>query len=125
MRSQVPLVVIVEDDELVRSATSSLVRSLGLASASFSSALDFLRCRPEAVSCIISDLHMPGMSGLELQEALNREGSDVPFILTTAYATDQVRERALANGALCFLEKPCMLEDLVGHLSKIFDLPEV
>ncbi|WP_307088499.1 response regulator transcription factor [Sphingomonas faeni] len=117
---KVPLVAIVEDDELLLSATASLIRSLGLMSAPFRSALDFLEAPQEAVGCIISDLHMPGMTGLELQETLNAQGSQIPFILVTAYATEQTRSRALANGAHCFLEKPCTADALVECLERIF-----
>jgi FixJ family two-component response regulator len=120
MYSETSLVAIVEDDDLVRSATVSLIRSLGLSSAAYASALDFLAAQPEQVGCIISDLHMPGMSGMELQQTLNANGSDVPFIMTTAYATDQVRSKALENGAYCFLEKPCRPEVLVDCLAGIF-----
>jgi len=120
MHSETPLVAIVEDDDLVRSATVSLIRSLGLSSAAFASADEFLRAKPHALGCIISDLNMPGMSGAELQDFLNAEGSVVPFILTTAYATEQIRLMALENGAYCFLEKPCKPETLIDCLSSIF-----
>lgn len=120
MNLKVPLVAIVEDDELLLSATASLIRSLGLTSAPFRSASDFLEAPQEELGCIISDLHMPGMTGLELQETLNSRGSRVPFILVTAYATEQTRSRALANGAFGFLEKPCAADDLVECLERIF-----
>lgn len=120
MQLKVPLVAIVEDDELLRSATASLIRSLGLTSVPFRSAQEFLDLEPTAIDCIISDLHMPGMSGLELQETLNARGSQVPFILMTAYGTEQTKARALANGAHCFLEKPCTADVLIGCLEQIF-----
>lgn len=120
MNSKVRNVAIVEDDELVRTATVSLVRSAGLGAIPFRSALDFLEMRSEAFGCIISDIHMPGMSGLELQENLRASGSTVPLILVTAYPTEQIRSRALENGAHCFLEKPCDPDALVDCLAQIF-----
>lgn len=120
MNSELRNVAVVEDDELVRTATVSLVRSVGLGAIPFRSALDFLEAQSEDFGSIISDIHMPGMSGLELQERLRTLGSTTPLILVTAYPTEQIRSRALENGAYCFLEKPCDPDALVACLAQIF-----
>jgi len=119
MLEPVRTVAIVEDDDLVRSATVSLIRSLGLDVVSFRSAPEFLDAPIRALGCIVSDLHMPGMSGLELYDALRASGSTVPFILMTAYATDQIRERARESGILCLLEKPGTPEMLVRCMAEV------
>lgn len=112
-------VAVVDDHDLVRSATVSLLRSLGLEVASFRSALEFLDTPVDELGCIVSDLHMPGMSGLELYDTLRAGGSTVPFILMTAYATDQIRERARESGIFCLLEKPGMTEMLVQCMTEL------
>lgn len=120
MNSEVRNVAIVEDDELVRAATVSLVRSVGLEATPYRSALDFLEAPLEACGCIVSDVHMPGMSGLELLDRLHALGSTIPVILVTAYPTEQIKARALEGGAHCFLEKPCDPDSLVDCLAEIF-----
>ena len=112
-------VAVVDDHDLVRSATVSLLRSLGLEVVSFRSALEFLDTPVDQLGCIVSDLHMPGMSGLELYDTLRAGGSTVPFILMTAYATDQIRERARESGIFCLLEKPGMTEMLVQCMTEL------
>lgn len=120
MNSEIPNVAVVEDDDLVRAATVSLVRSVGLCATPFRSAVDFVATQPASFGCIISDIHMPEMSGLDLQDRLRALGSTIPMILMTAYPTDQTKARALENGAHCFLEKPCDPDVLVDCLAEIF-----
>jgi FixJ family two-component response regulator len=105
--SEAPLVAIVDDDELARDGIRQLVESLGYAATTFTSAEHFLQSAvlPQ-VTCLITDLQMPGQSGLELQEALRSRGYDTPVILVTAYPNDKHRTRALNNGAVGFLSKP-------------------
>ena len=105
--SEAPLIVIVDDDELALDGIRDLVESLGYAAATFTSAEHFLKSAviPQ-VTCLITDLQMPGQSGLELQEALRSRGYQMPVILITAYPNDKDRTRALNNGAIGFLSKP-------------------
>ncbi len=120
MTLQQRTVAIVEDDDLVRSATASLIRSLGLEAAQFPSAPECLAAYPDQFGCIISDINMPEMSGLEFQDALRTRGIAVPLILMTAYPTDDLLTRALNNGAHCFLQKPYSPDTLVDCLADIF-----
>ncbi len=94
-----------------------LLRSLGYSTLSFASGADFLRsterCR---VSCVITDVHMPGMSGLELQRALIADDSHIPVVLITAVPDDLVRRTAMAQGAAGFLIKPFEMHDLLAVL---------
>jgi FixJ family two-component response regulator len=102
-----PLIAIVDDDESVCVGMTSLVRSLGYDVRAYGSAEDFLgsEARRET-SCLISDVQMPGIGGLELQKILVSEGSQTPIIFITAFPDAHVRDVALQNGALCFLSKP-------------------
>ena len=105
--SRVPVVSIIDDDASVRIATNRLVRSLGYVAHTFSSADEFLRSTEiNDTSCLIADVQMPGMSGVELQIFLRAQGRDVPVILITAFPEESVRMRALEAGAICFLTKP-------------------
>jgi FixJ family two-component response regulator len=101
------IVSIVDDDASVRGAMESLVRSLGLVAFAFESAEDFLRSpRVDDSDCLITDLQMPGTSGLDLQDRLIARGSRIPIIFITAFPEKAVRCRAEAGGAVAFLEKP-------------------
>ena len=105
--SEAPLIAIVDDDELARDGIRELVESFGYATATFTSAEHFLQSAVIAqATCLITDLQMPGQSGLELQEALRSRGYQMPVILITAYPNDKDRTRALNNGAIGFLSKP-------------------
>ena len=104
---KVPVVSIVDDDESVRVAAERLVRSFGFVALTFSSANHFLQSsRVDDTSCLIADVQMPGMSGTELQSALLARGKSVPIIFITAFPDEKVRARALAAGAVGFLNKP-------------------
>jgi FixJ family two-component response regulator len=105
--SKAPLISIVDDDALARDGISELVESLGYRAIAFESAQDFLASSVLAeTACLITDLQMPGLSGLELQDALRSQGYQMPVILVTAYPNDKDRIRALNNGAIGFLSKP-------------------
>jgi FixJ family two-component response regulator len=105
--SQNPLISIIDDDEAVRVATENLVRSLGFGASTFSSAEEFLKSsRLEETSCVITDVHMPGMTGVELQTRLLALGHDLPMIFITAFPEERTRERVHAAGAIGFLSKP-------------------
>jgi FixJ family two-component response regulator len=102
-----PVVCLVDDDESVRIATSKLLKLNGYAVQTFGSAEECLGSSDLAKArCLITDLVMPGMSGLALQERLLAEGHQIPVIFISAHAEEQNRERALAAGAIAFLSKP-------------------
>jgi FixJ family two-component response regulator len=123
--SEAPLIGIVDDDELARDGMRELVESLGYAAATFTSAEHFLQSAMIAqVACLITDLQMPGKSGLELQEALRSQGYQMPVILVTAYPNDKDRTRALNNGAVEFLSKPFddrWLMECLADAIKLYD----
>jgi FixJ family two-component response regulator len=101
------LVAIVDDDESVRSALQGLMKAVGLPASSFASAEEFLESplRKQA-ACLIADIRMPGMSGLELQAKLNAEQCRIPTIFITAHGDGKMRMQALRAGAVEFLAKP-------------------
>jgi len=101
------LVGLVDDDESVRCALLEALQSVGLASAAFSSAEEFLSSgRLDEIGCLITDLKMPGMSGLELQAKLLEDGRRFPIILITGQGEPSARMQAAKAGAIAFLEKP-------------------
>jgi tungstate transport system substrate-binding protein len=105
--SKAPLISIVDDDALARDGIRELVESLGYTTTTFGSAEDFLKSGMVAeTTCLITDLQMPGLSGLELQESLQSQGFHTPIILITAFPNEKHRTRALDNGAVGFLSKP-------------------
>jgi FixJ family two-component response regulator len=112
-----PLISIVDDDESVRIGMTSLVRSLGYDVQSYESAEDFLQSQERhGSSCLISDIQMPGIGGLELQKVLAAENNATPIIFITAFPDANVRQLALQAGAACFLSKPCDGDTLIKCL---------
>jgi FixJ family two-component response regulator len=101
------IVSIIDDDASVRIAAERIVRSMGLVACTFDSCRNFLES-PHLVdtSCIVADVQMPGMSGLELQGTLQARGLRIPMIFVTAYPSDKLRKQALDAGAVDFLNKP-------------------
>jgi FixJ family two-component response regulator len=100
-------VAIVDDDEEVRVALGGLLKSAGLAARAFESAEEFIESGQQfQVACLITDIRMPGMSGLELQAKLNAEGCSIPIIFITAHGDAKMRMQALRAGAVEFLAKP-------------------
>jgi FixJ family two-component response regulator len=105
--STAPIISIVDDDESVRAAMSSLVRSLGYQSCVFCSAEEFLTSpQLNDTSCVVADVQMPGMSGMELQDALTVRRPHIPVIFITAFPEERIRKRAEAAGAVAFFSKP-------------------
>jgi FixJ family two-component response regulator len=101
------MIAIVDDNELMRDALQGLLNSVGLPSEAFASAEDFLRSDlRQQVGCLIADIQMPGMSGLELQARLNSEHRRIPTIFITAHGDTRMRMQALRAGAVEFLDKP-------------------
>jgi FixJ family two-component response regulator len=118
--SRVPVVSIIDDDASVRVGISSLTRSLGWDAHLFASPVDFLASASSLTStCVISDIQMPGMNGLELQRHLIQTGNSVPIIFITAFGSETIRREAMANGALCFLQKPVDSGRIVVCLEKL------
>jgi FixJ family two-component response regulator len=105
--SEALLIAIVDDDQLARDGIRELVESLGYTAATFTSAEQFLQSAVLAqTTCLITDLQMPGLSGLDLQQELQSRGNHTPVIVITAYPNAKHRTRALNNGAVGFLSKP-------------------
>jgi FixJ family two-component response regulator len=103
----VPIISIIDDDESVRLAVKSLVRSLGLIARTFASAEEFLQSpHVDDSSCLITDVQLPGMNGLKLQSLVLAQGRRMPIIFVTAFPAEHIRGPALAAGAVGFLSKP-------------------
>lgn len=110
-----PTVAIVDDDESVRDTTKDLLDSAGLSAATFASAESFLQSKGTcAIKCLIADMRMPGMTGLELYDRLAAAGTPIPTVLITAYPDERALVRALETGVICFLTKPFSAEDLLA-----------
>ena len=115
--SKVPLISIVDDDALVGDGISELVESLGHRAVIFRSAELYLASNVIAeTTCLITDMQMPGLNGLELLEALQSLGHQMPVIVITGYPNEKDRTRALKNGAVCYLTKPFDNERLIECL---------
>ena len=117
------LISIVDDDALVGDGIREFVESLGYEAITFISAEHFLESGMIAeTTCLITDLQMPGLSGLELQQTLRSQGYHTPVILVTGYASENHRTRALANGAVGFLAKPFDERSLIECLTVAIEL---
>ena len=122
-----PLISIVDDDEESREALTLLTRSLGFKVDAFASAAEFLAAPALAqTACLIADINMPGMTGVELHRQLMTTGHPIPTILITAYPDDSVRDRALDAGVVAYLSKPCAETTLLGcvRAALVPDKPE-
>ena len=110
------MIAIVDDDESVRESTKSLVRSLGYNARAFCSAEEFLDSKLDDCSCLILDVQMKGLSGVELQARLVAQGRRTPIIFVTAFPDERTRDQAIAAGAIGFLYKPISNEKLEKFL---------
>lgn len=118
------LIAIVDDDPVMRDALEMLVESMDHDVAVFASAEEYLRSGLiRSTSCLISDMQMPGMSGLDLQERLIADGHRVPIIFVTAECDPATRTRGLEAGAIGFLPKPFQQENLVACLDEALSAP--
>ena len=118
------IVMIVDDDDSIRKSVRRLMKSFGFAVETFASAEEFLGSeRLEKTSCLILDVHMPGMNGLELQKQLVASGCAIPIIFITAFADDRARGEAMTAGAAAYLIKPFGDEELVDCIRTA--LPDV
>jgi FixJ family two-component response regulator len=123
--AQKALITIIDDDEALREAINGLLRSWGFNAEAFASAEDFLNSdSSHHTRCLITDVQMPGMSGLELHRKLTTSGRPVPTILITAYPDDRVRADALRAGVICYLAKPFEVNDLLACICSILGPPE-
>ena len=110
-----PLISVIDDDGPFREAMDSLLRARGYAVHTFASAAEFLRSpQLHEASCVITDVQMPDIGGLELQTLLRSQGRTVPIIFITAFPEESVGARALRDGAVCFLVKPSDASTLIG-----------
>jgi FixJ family two-component response regulator len=121
MERKTQLVAIVDDDDSMRSALQGLLKAVGLPAQAFGSAEEFLNSgQQHKAACLIADIRMPGMSGLELQAKLNAERCKIPIIFITAHGDAKMRMQALRAGAVEFLAKPfddeALLESVRGAL---------
>jgi FixJ family two-component response regulator len=111
------IVAIVDDDESVRTALQGLMKPEGFSAQAFASAEEFLNSgQLSRTACLITDIRMPGMSGLELQARLNSERHKIPIIFITAHGDTNMRMQALRAGAVEFLAKPFSDDVLLGHV---------
>jgi FixJ family two-component response regulator len=114
---QALLISIVDDDESVREATKSLVRSLGYNVETFGSAEEFLESTQVGdTACLITDVQMPGLSGVELQDRLISDGHDMPTIFVSAFPDTRLERKVLQSGAIAYLRKPVKEDRLVEHI---------
>ena len=110
------MISIVDDDQSVRDAVKSLVRSLGYDAATFCSGEDFLKSgQVKVTACLITDVQMPGLSGVELQQRILADGYRVPVIFVTAFRDEQMRLRMFQAGAIGCLNKPFCEDHLIEH----------
>jgi FixJ family two-component response regulator len=120
-----PLVAVIEDDEVERRALARLLEAGGFEPAVFESAETFIASQQNRTwLCLVVDVQLTGMSGLELQRKLRDEGFDVPIIVTTGNRADVIRERAEQAGCAAFLWKPVMAETILAVVGSIAERPD-
>ena len=119
MKEQDPIVFVIDDDRMIRDGLQSLIRSVGLRVETFASAQDFLGTkRPDTPACLVLDVRMPGLSGLDLQMKLRDDGIPIPIIFITGHGDIPMSVRAMKEGAHEFLTKPVRGQDLLDAVQK-------
>jgi two-component system, LuxR family, response regulator FixJ len=119
MKNDAAVVMVVDDDAGVRNAMRSLLKSVGLNSALYASAQEFLDAyKPSQLGCLVLDIRMPGMSGLELQQQLNLRGAVIPVIFMTGHGDIPMAVEAMQHGAFDFLQKPFRDQDLLDRIQR-------
>ncbi len=119
MDNSTPLVYVVDDDDAVRDSLLLLLRSIGISGKAFASASDFLDAYdPKQHSCLVTDIRMPGMSGLDLQRELKDRGAPIPIILITGHGDVPMAVEAMKDGALDFIEKPFRDQELLDRIQQ-------
>jgi FixJ family two-component response regulator len=122
MGEPVPIVFVVDDDEAVRVALTSLIRSVGLEVEAFGSGAEFLSSRrPDVPSCLVLDVRLPGVGGLDLQRALSDAGEAIPIIFITGHGDIPMSVRAMKAGAVEFLPKPFREQDLLDAIRQAIE----
>jgi two-component system, LuxR family, response regulator FixJ len=117
-----PIIYLVDDDEAVRDSLCMLLKSIGLEHEAFASALDFLQgYDTRRQSCLVADIRMPGLSGLELQQRLNEQRSEIPIVFITGHGDVPMAVTAMKSGAVDFLQKPFRDQDLIDRIHKALD----
>jgi FixJ family two-component response regulator len=119
MKEPEPIVFIIDDDRMVREGLQSVIKSVGLRAETFASAQDFLAAkRPDAPACLVLDVRMPGLSGLDLQQKLGESNIEIPIIFVTGHGDIPMSVRAMKEGAHEFLTKPVRGQDLLDAVQK-------
>ena len=122
MQKPVPTIFVVDDDEGVRNSIRFLLKSVGLATRTLSSASEFLEnYKPRQPGCLVLDVRMPGMSGLELQQQLNLRGAIIPVIFITGHGDVPMAVEAMQAGAFDFLQKPFRDQDLIDRIQRALE----
>jgi FixJ family two-component response regulator len=119
MKEPTPIVFVVDDDAMIRDGLKSLIRSVGLRVEAFASAQEFMAAKcPDAPACLVLDVRMPGVSGLDLQRKLSEAHIDIPIIFITGHGDIPMSVRAMKEGAVEFLTKPVRGQDLLDAVQK-------
>jgi FixJ family two-component response regulator len=119
MKESEPMVFVIDDEALIRDGIQSLVKSIGLRAQTFASAADFMLAkRPDAPACLVLDVRMPGLSGLDLQRQLSAANVHIPIIFITGHGDIPMSVRAMKEGAMEFLTKPVRGQDLLDAVQK-------
>ena len=122
MTAPSPTVFIVDDDEAVRSSLRMLIRSVGLQARAYGLAMEFLESYdPDLPGCVVLDVRMPGMSGLEMQQELNRRGATIPVVFITGHGDVPMAVEAMQHGAFDFLQKPFRDQDLLDRVQRALE----
>lgn len=122
MNEPLPLIYLVDDDEAVRDALGMLFKSIGLQCEAYGSALDFLEhYDSRRHSCLVADVRMPGLSGLELQQRLNEQRAEIPIIFITGHGDVPMAVSAMRSGAADFIQKPFRDQDLIDRIHKALE----
>ena len=122
MKDQSPLIYLVDDDDAVRDSLGMLFKSIGLKHEAHASALDFLQHYDSSrLSCLVADIRMPGLSGLELQQRLNEQQAEIPIIFITGHADVPMAVTAMKSGAADFIQKPFRDQDLIDRINKALE----
>lgn len=126
MSAAIPTVFVVDDDDLVRAAIQGMLKSVGLRSETFGTTEEFLRCqRPDGPSCLVLDVRLPGVSGLDFQRELVDTGFRIPIIFITGHGDIPMSVKAMKSGAVEFLTKPFRDQDLLDAIHQALDRDRV